>query len=226
MGRRPWLPAKISIETASEFCRATWTIFSAQGSATLRRQLSRWIASMSYWKNSPALSNDDWQAYPGEDLSRRSGKTKNWTSFPNSREPLKPMPLIRDAESMEVLELFLKAGEPLGRADSELRRRYIGLSDSAPLNCSRKPSSPTISRAVVKQIQSSYNPEFLEAMVRSGCNAYTATEMFSDSDFIHPVWCYDRHGHSLTPCRMAASLALVVNMKTSMMPTSAFITTC
>lgn len=109
-----------------------------------------------------------------------------------------PEPVINDARSVAVLQLLLDAGEPLEDADAELRREYIGLPIEAPLECSKASyladRYPRFGDANPERIES----EFLQAMVTCGGNAYVARQKFDDHDYDQPVWCYDRHGHSLT----------------------------
>ncbi|HSG71527.1 MAG TPA: hypothetical protein VLA12_13985, partial [Planctomycetaceae bacterium] len=110
-------------------------------------------------------------------------------------------PIIAEVESVEVLKLFLEAGDDLNLAPSETKRALVGLETGgelcvAPADYHRHKSPRFGAR----------NPErmdfpFWMDMIRTGGNAYSARCKFNDnSPFANPgaVWCYDRFGSSLT----------------------------
>lgn len=113
-----------------------------------------------------------------------------------------PEPMISAIQSVEVLKLFLDAGDDLNLAPTEVRRALVGLESGGELRVSRseylRHKSPRYG---------SNNPErmdfpFWKDMIRTGGNAYSARMMFNDEDpFTKPgaVWCYERFGSSLTP---------------------------
>ena len=111
-------------------------------------------------------------------------------------------PLISAVQSVEVLKLFLEAGDEINRAPTEIKRQLVGLETGGDLrvalNDYHRHKSPRFG---------SSNPErmdfpFWKDMIRTGCNAYAARTKFNDNDpFARPgpVWCYERFGSSLTP---------------------------
>jgi ankyrin repeat protein len=111
-------------------------------------------------------------------------------------------PIVADVQSVEVLKLFLQAGDDLNLAPCEVKREYIGLSNVGLFQCPiadfRKYKSPSYGISNPQRID---NP-FWRDMVKLGCNTYVARQHFSEpSPFTKPgvVWCYDRFGSSLTP---------------------------
>ena len=134
------------------------------------------------------MDEEEWQslASGSEDMMAVMGKNPE------------PEPVIKDACSVAVLQLLIDAGEPLEDADAELRREYIGLPAEAPLECSKasylEDRYPRFGSTNPERVES----EYLEAMVTCGGNAYVARQKFNDEDLGQAVWCYDRHGHSLT----------------------------
>ena len=111
-------------------------------------------------------------------------------------------PMISAVQSVEVLKLFLEAGDDLNLAPTEIKRGLVGLQTGDELRVApsdyRRHRSPRFG---------SRNPErmdfpFWKDMVRTGANAYSARKMFNDenpSGKTGAVWCYDRFGSSLTP---------------------------
>ena len=109
-------------------------------------------------------------------------------------------PIVADVQSVEVLKLFLQAGDDLNLAPTEVKREYIGLSNEVGFLCSladfRRYKSPSYGTS---------NPELMDNpfwrdMVKLGCNAYVARQHFNEPDpFTKPgvVWCNDRLGSSL-----------------------------
>lgn len=149
---------------------------------------------------------------PGLELSEdlKEGFTEEeWEEFKeNIREmiperELNPTiePIISHVHSVEVLKLFLQAGDELSLASKEMKQTYLGLSDGGKFQSSfadfRKYRAPRFG---------SRNPElmsnpFWEDMIRLGGNAYSARKHFQDMDLDSKrgaVWCNDRFGASLT----------------------------
>lgn len=110
-------------------------------------------------------------------------------------------PIIADVQSVEVLKLFLRAGDDLNLAPTEVKREYIGLGEEKEFQCSladfRRYKSPMYGTSNPQRMD---NP-FWRDMVMLGCNAYVAREHFDEPDPFREsgvVWCYDRLGSSLT----------------------------
>lgn len=108
-------------------------------------------------------------------------------------------PVIRNVQSIEVLNLLVAAGDDLNLAPREVKRLLVGLGNDAELSVAksdyRRDKSP---RCGTK------NPEpmdlpFWHDMIRTGGNAYSARTKFDDQDMSAPIWCFDRFGSSLTP---------------------------
>jgi len=127
-------------------------------------------------------------------------------SIEQSRETLRDMqptvePAISAVQSVAVLKLFLRAGDDLGLASTEMKRAYIGLQTSSEFRATR--ADYETQKAPRYGIR---NPEpmdivFWRDMIRTGGNAYSARTHFKDEDpFLErrAVWCYDRFGSSLT----------------------------
>lgn len=111
-------------------------------------------------------------------------------------------PMIGDVQSVEVLKLFLEAGDDLSLAPNEIKRAHAGLGQGGKFKSSlkdyRKHKSPRFGTRNPERMD---NP-FWRDMVRLGGNAYSARRHFQDTTaFSKPgaVWCFDRSGSSLTP---------------------------
>jgi len=110
-------------------------------------------------------------------------------------------PVISEVQSVEVLKLFLEAGDHLTMASNELKREFIGV-----LAFEEFQSSPDDYRSHKSPRYGTQNPSlmdnpFWKDMIRRGCNAYVARQHFDDSDPFTKagaVWCFDRFGASLT----------------------------
>jgi len=110
-------------------------------------------------------------------------------------------PIIAVVQSVEVLKLFLQAGDDLSLAPSEMKREYVGLTNEGEFQCSladyKKDKSPRYGTQNPQQMDNL----FWRDMIKLGCNSYVARQHFNDPDpFLKPgvVWCYDRFGSSLT----------------------------
>ncbi|HAH45877.1 MAG TPA: hypothetical protein DCM07_13690 [Planctomycetaceae bacterium] len=113
-------------------------------------------------------------------------------------------PAIVGVYSVEVLKLFLAAGDDLSLASPEMKRLLMKLDEKAGFQATPaeylKYKSPRYGTANPEQMD---NP-FWSDMIQLGCNAYQAREHFQDdSAFEKPgvVWCADRFGSSLTPLK-------------------------
>lgn len=110
-------------------------------------------------------------------------------------------PMISAVQSVEVLKLFLEAGDDLNLAPTEIKRALLGLETGGELHV-----APSDYRRHKAPRYGSRNPErmdfpFWKDMIRTGGNAYSARKQFKDNDpFTEPgaVWCYERFGSSLT----------------------------
>jgi hypothetical protein len=110
-------------------------------------------------------------------------------------------PMISAVQSVEVLKLFLQAGDDLNLAPTETKRALVGLETGGELRVS--PSDYQLHKS---PRFGSRNPErmefpFWKDMIRTGGNAYSARRRFADDrPFTEPgaVWCYQRFGSSLT----------------------------
>jgi hypothetical protein len=127
-------------------------------------------------------------------------------SIEKSRETLRDLqptvePTISAVQSVAVLKLFLRAGDDLGLASTEMKRAYIGLETSHEFRATRADYETQKAPRY-----GSRNPEpmdilFWRDMIRTGGNAYSARTHFKDEDSFserRAVWCYERFGSSLT----------------------------
>jgi hypothetical protein len=111
-------------------------------------------------------------------------------------------PIISAVQSVEVLKLFLEAGDDLNLAPTEVKRALVGLQTGGELTV-----TPTDYRRHKSPCFGAHNPErmdypFWKDMIRTGVNAHSARSRFKDdrpSTEPGAVWCYDRFGSSLTP---------------------------
>lgn len=113
-------------------------------------------------------------------------------------------PMISEVQSVEVLKLFLEAGDDLNLAPTEVKRDFVGIETADELSVTasefREDRSPRFG---------SQNPErmdcpFWKDMISTGLPAYAARSKYNANDVYEgtgPVWCYDRFGSSLTPLR-------------------------
>ena len=113
-------------------------------------------------------------------------------------------PAIVGVYSVEVLKLFLDAGDDLSLASPEMKRLLLKLDDQAMFQATPaeylKYKSPRFGTANPERMD---NP-FWSDMIQIGGNAYQAREHFQDGTaFEKPgvVWCADRFGSSLTPVK-------------------------
>ncbi len=112
-------------------------------------------------------------------------------------------PIIADASNVEILNLFLEAGDDLSRASPEMKRLLLKLGDEEKFQATLKDYQTHKSpRFGTRNPERMDNP-FWKDMIRIGCNAYIAREHFKDTDAFQngAVWCYDRFGSSLTPLK-------------------------
>lgn len=113
----------------------------------------------------------------------------------------KSEPVISGVQSVEVLKLFLEAGDDLNLAPDDVKRALLGLETGGELR-----STPGDYRLQKSPRYGSRNPErmdfaFWRDMVTSGGSAYSARAHFQDTDSVGQdgaVWCYNRFGSSLT----------------------------
>lgn len=136
------------------------------------------------------FSEDEWRAMveQGNELARERGRNPTVE------------PMIADVQSVEVLQLFLQAGDDLNLAPPEVRRTLVGLPVEGELGVSaadyRRHRSPQFGKR---------NPEhmdfpFWRGMIRTGGPAYTARTRFHDEgSYATPVWCFARFGSALVP---------------------------
>lgn len=111
-------------------------------------------------------------------------------------------PMISEVQSVEVLKLFLEAGDELNLAPVEMKRALIGLDSGGELR-----ATPADYRRHKSPRYGSTNPErmdfpFWKDMIRTGGNAYSARIHFNDNEPLTKpgaVWCFERFGSSLTP---------------------------
>lgn len=110
--------------------------------------------------------------------------------------------LMHEASSPEVIWILHEAGLDLNGLPSERRARLLSANGGQPFEVSAEDyeafRTPRFGQANPDELG---NP-FWNEMVRSRCSAYTARERFgpaprSSSDD-QKIWCFDRHGHSLT----------------------------
>ena len=111
-------------------------------------------------------------------------------------------PTIADVQSVEVLKLFLAAGDDLRLAPSEVRRSYVGLKNGGEFQSSARDYRPHRSPRFGNANPEPMDNPFWSDMVSLGGSAYSARDHFDDTDSLgSAVWSYDRFGSSLTPFR-------------------------
>ena len=136
------------------------------------------------------MSEDEWK----DTIDEQKASMIEWGQNPTIE------PMISDVQSIEVLKLFLDAGDDLKLAPSDIKRSYVGLGNGGEFE-----SSKNEYRTYRSPRFGTRNPEpmdnlFWRDMVRLGGSAYSAREHFHDTDSLDSaVWCYDRFGTSLTP---------------------------
>jgi ankyrin repeat protein len=109
-------------------------------------------------------------------------------------------PTIADVQSVEVLKLFLAAGDELKLAPSEVRRSYVGLKNDGEFQSSLKEYRKYRSPRFGKNNPEVMNNPFWDDMIEMGGNAYAARDHFGDTHSLDSaVWCFDRFGSTLTP---------------------------
>jgi len=110
-------------------------------------------------------------------------------------------PMIADVQSLEVLQLFLEAGDDLNRAPREIQRELVGLKTGGELRVAASDYRQHKTPQFGTQNPQRMDFPFWQDMIRTGANAYTARVKFQDKAFASPgaVWCFDRFGSSLTP---------------------------
>jgi len=138
-----------------------------------------------------SFSEEEWK----ESIEEGRNSMTEWGQNPTVE------PMISDVQSVNVLKLFLEAGDDLKLAPTDVKRAYVGLSNGGEFRSSRddyrKHKSP---RCGTRNPDRMDNP-FWSDMIRLGFNAYAARQQFNDNEpFKKPgaVWCYDRFGSSLT----------------------------
>jgi len=127
-------------------------------------------------------------------------------SIETSRETLREMqptvePAISAVQSVAILKLFLKAGDDLGLASTEMKRTYIGLGTSLEFRATHADYETQKAPRFGTRNPELMNLVFWQDMIRTGGNAYSARTHFNDEDAFserRAVWCYDRFGSSLT----------------------------
>ena len=109
-------------------------------------------------------------------------------------------PLIKNAESLEVLRMFLAAGDDLNLASKDMKRAFVGLPTIETIECSLADYRRHKERAFGGRNPERMDHPFWRAMIRTGGDAYSARQHFGDTDSLGSgaVWCYDRYGSSLT----------------------------
>ncbi len=111
------------------------------------------------------------------------------------------VPIISEVASLDVLRLFLEAGDDLSLAPGDMSRAYMGIDDDGSFQSTfedyRKHKSP---RYGTRNPERMDNP-FWSDMIRLGVSAYSAKTHFHDTGPCQgsgPVWCNDRFGSSIT----------------------------
>lgn len=117
------------------------------------------------------------------------------------KEPLPILPLVRDVQSLEALELFLAAGDRLGEAPKELRHELLKLPRESKFTASKEEFLRDQTRRFGQRNPEPIHSTFWNDMVRRGGTGYSARTHFlgkATHDTTGPVWCNDRFGASLT----------------------------
>ena len=110
-------------------------------------------------------------------------------------------PMIKDVVGVEVLRLFLEAGDDLNLASNDMKRALVGLGTAESLECSAADYRRHKTRRFGARNPERMDNPFWRAMIKTGGSAYSARDCFGDTDSIgaEAVWCFDRFGSSLTP---------------------------
>lgn len=141
------------------------------------------------------MTREEWQQSLKETLGPEAEE--------RSEQEIEPYlyPVIEDVYNLEILDLFLAAGDNLSQTSKEMKRHLLKLDDSAEFRATpadyQQWKSPRFSTTNPQRM----NNPFWDDMIRSGKNAYLAREHFQDKkDFNKPgaVWCFNRFGSSLT----------------------------
>ena len=110
-------------------------------------------------------------------------------------------PVISGVQSVDVLRLFIQAGDDLNLAPNEVKRALLGLETGGGLRSAMSDYQMHKSPRFGNRNPERMDVAFWRDMIRTGGNAYSARSHFGDEEaFTHPgaVWCFDRFGSSLT----------------------------
>ncbi|WP_197994962.1 ankyrin repeat domain-containing protein [Gimesia panareensis] len=141
------------------------------------------------------MTREEWQQSLKETLGPEAEES--------SEQEIEPYlyPVIEDVYNLEILNLFLEAGDNLSQTSSEMKRHLLKLDSPAEFRATpadyQQWKSPRFGTTNPQRM----NNPFWDDMIRSGKNAYLAREHFNDnSAFEKPgvVWSFDRFGSSLT----------------------------
>jgi ankyrin repeat protein len=108
---------------------------------------------------------------------------------------------IKLAANKEIVRMLVIAGEDLSDINDYMRRSLTGI-DNGKFSLSKL--SPEQYFAGKHPRFGKTNPElmqisFWQAMICEGCSAYTAKNLFNDTEnWQDKVWCYDRFGRTIT----------------------------
>jgi ankyrin repeat protein len=108
---------------------------------------------------------------------------------------------IKMATNLEIVRMLVAAGEDLSDINDDMRRLLTGINRST---FSLSKLSPEQYFADKHPRFGRTNPELMEipfwqAMIREGCSAYTAKQLFDDTENWQDLaWCYQRFGRTIT----------------------------
>jgi ankyrin repeat protein len=106
---------------------------------------------------------------------------------------------IHDAASPEVVQLLVAAGEELSDVDAEMRLQLVGNKTESDVDAPKRDYRKNRRRAFGKRNPAKMNNAFWDMMVRTRMSAFAGAAKYGDSCHSHePVWCFQRHGQSLT----------------------------
>lgn len=108
---------------------------------------------------------------------------------------------IKVAANKQIVRMLVATGEDLSDINDNMRRSLTGI-DNSKFSLSKL--SPEQYFAGKHPRFGKINPElmqipFWQAMICEGCSAYTAKNIFNDTEnWQEKVWCYDRFGRTIT----------------------------
>ncbi|MEJ1933357.1 ankyrin repeat domain-containing protein, partial [Nostoc sp. NIES-2111] len=109
--------------------------------------------------------------------------------------------VIHSANNLEIVNMLLALGEDLSDINDDMRRSLTGIKNSSFSLSQISPEQYFVGK---HRHFGTTNPElmnipFWQAMIVEGCSAYTAKELFDDTDnWEELTWSYQRFGRTIT----------------------------